>query len=290
MRITALTFILLTSAAAALEPYATFRASMIDESSGLVKSRQYPGVYWTHNDSGDKARLFGIRHDGSLIQPNWYLGKYPGVLVHNAVNIDWEDITTDGAGNLAIGAFGNNDSDRTDLSIYILPEPNPADEHTIRATRQIRFSYPDQLVFPPEKKNYDAEALFYAYGKYHILSKHWSDTDTTLYRFDSMKDDQLNVLSLVQTFPIGGMVTAADFDPERQLLAVLTYSSIWLFETTEDSLLGGKNYRYVLKNQKQCEAICFDGDNILFTNEEGELFTIPITTVIEESEKKAAAQ
>ena len=37
----------------------------ITEASGLVASRAHAGVFWTHNDSGDAARLFAIGPGGS---------------------------------------------------------------------------------------------------------------------------------------------------------------------------------------------------------------------------------
>jgi len=39
-----------------LIPYATIDSDEIVESSGIIKSKKYPGVFWTHNDSGDSAR------------------------------------------------------------------------------------------------------------------------------------------------------------------------------------------------------------------------------------------
>ena len=32
----------------------------VRESSGLAVSRAYPGVFWTHNDSGDRPRLYAL--------------------------------------------------------------------------------------------------------------------------------------------------------------------------------------------------------------------------------------
>ncbi len=39
----------------------------IDESSGLSASRAHRGVLYTHNDSGDSARVFAVREDGTLV-------------------------------------------------------------------------------------------------------------------------------------------------------------------------------------------------------------------------------
>lgn len=56
----------------------------LSESSGLIASRQNPGVLWVHNDSGDRARIFAINEKGQL------LAEYtlPG-----AVAVDWEEIS-----------------------------------------------------------------------------------------------------------------------------------------------------------------------------------------------------
>ena len=55
----------------------------IDEASGIASSKNNPYLIWTHNDSGDLARIYGIGLDGS------HLGilRIPGVLA-----IDWEDM------------------------------------------------------------------------------------------------------------------------------------------------------------------------------------------------------
>src|SRR5881397_3721392 len=41
----------------------------LTESSGVAASRQYPGVFWTHNDGGGfkKQVLYGIRRDGKFV-------------------------------------------------------------------------------------------------------------------------------------------------------------------------------------------------------------------------------
>ena len=48
-----------------LKPVYKIQNPTIDESSGLIKSRQYKNIYWTHNDSGGKAEIYPI-----YIQPN----------------------------------------------------------------------------------------------------------------------------------------------------------------------------------------------------------------------------
>ena len=79
----------------------------INEQSGLVKSRHFKDTWWVHNDSGDIARIFAVKLDGSVIYPPFLrdirTGKvdpknpkvlYQGIPVDLAANHDWEDITT----------------------------------------------------------------------------------------------------------------------------------------------------------------------------------------------------
>ncbi len=80
-----------------LIPYALIDSDEIVESSGIIRSKKYPGVFWTHNDSGDSARIFAISEDGKIIKPKWFKGEYKGIEVVNATHIDWEDIATDRA-------------------------------------------------------------------------------------------------------------------------------------------------------------------------------------------------
>ena len=91
----------------------------IQESSGLVV--ESPNVFWTHNDSGDKARLYQFDSTGVLRRT---------IVVKsatNASNVDWEDIALDAAKrNFYIGDFGNNGQSRKDLVIYKIPIPQSA--------------------------------------------------------------------------------------------------------------------------------------------------------------------
>ena len=91
----------------ALKPYAALEIPAHLEPSGLVKSRRWPDVYWTHNDSGDGPRIFPVHRDGR-IYPSARYGAAHGVHIPDAVNVDWEDITADDQGHLIIGDFGNS--------------------------------------------------------------------------------------------------------------------------------------------------------------------------------------
>ena len=57
--------------------------SILPEASGLAASARYPGVLYTHNDSGDSARFFMMDETAKVIAEM----RLPG-----ATAVDWEDI------------------------------------------------------------------------------------------------------------------------------------------------------------------------------------------------------
>jgi len=259
-----------------ITPYAKIDFDQITESSGLVKSRKYSGVYWTHNDSGDSARIFAITEIGKIIKPKWFKGKYTGIEIIDATNIDWEDIATDSEGNLVIGDFGNNWSFRQDLCLYVIKEPNPYETLKAGIIKKINFKYPDQTEYPSKEKVFDAEALFAKNGRYYILTKNHANKKTKLYVLDTIDYNSVNELKLIGTFHVSGAVTGADLSGDGRRLVVLTYNSVWLFKTDKDTddYFKGKIYRFKFKPEKQFEAISFNKDEVMISDESSELYRL----------------
>lgn len=258
----------------------------ISESSGIVRSKLWPDWLWTHNDSGDSARIFAVRKSGTLVKPGWTGDNYQGLKVEDAVNIDWEDIATDESGNLIVAACGNNSNARRDLAIYIFPEPNASHLAATRVFHRYDFIYPDQLDFPPIDNNFDCEAIFYTRGKLYLLTKHRSDSLTKLYRFDELDPIGLNVPTLLGEFDVRGQVTAADVSEDGQRLAVLTYRHVWIFKADRrnDNYFEGDVFWAPLNTiaTKTCESLCFwDDDSLLIGNEERELYEIKASDLLE---------
>jgi len=264
---------------ALLKPYATLASRASIEPSGMVKSRQWPGLFWTLNDSGDEPRIFPVRKDGSIFPAEDHTAL-DGIRIPDAANVDWEDLAADDQGHLIIGDIGNRDSsNRRDLCLYYVMEPHPG---TMRVSvfKKIFFRYPDQTEWPSPIRNFDSEAIFHARGKVYLLTKHRSDAHTKLYRFDSEKLFEMNVLTLLDEFDIQGQVTAADATPDGRQLAVLTYGAVWLFEAPAgtDRYFDGTIRWLPFAPMGDCESICFDGENLLISSEEekGDLYEVPI--------------
>jgi len=285
-----------------LTPQAKVTHKPIDEMSGIARSRAYEGVYWVHNDSGDRPRIFPIRLDGSVIIPPFVSRRdssdrvedpavvYEGVQIEGAVNIDWEDIAIDGD-TIYIADTGNNGNARRDLAVYVVKEPNPEATLQAHALKRIPVAYPDQKAFPGDVWHFDCEAVFVFQGKLYFLTKHRAprqlstpENGTKLYRLDTQHTDRVNMLTLVDSHSdLGGWVTAAAMSPDERTLAVLCQApqqSIWLFERPmrgDKFLTQGKARRIPIQNGKQCEAMeWIDNRRLVITNEQRELFIVEV--------------
>lgn len=286
----------------ALTPIARVIHEPLDEMSGLVRSPRYPGVFWTHNDSGDTARLFALRADGQVVLPGWLRGDfyagakeegkrpYPGVQIDGAVNFDWEEIATDGD-LLYISDLGNNGNARRDIALYVLPEPNPEAVDRAYVLKRLPVAYPDQKAFPdPTNWHFDCEAIFVYRGKVHLLTKHRApgqigvpETGTNLYRLETQHTDRVNRLKKLDgKADLGGWVTGASVSPDGKTLAVLCHApvaSVWLFDLgkTGDRLLSGRARRLILTGANQCEAVAFEDEtHLLVTNEQRDIFRLSV--------------
>jgi len=101
---------------------------------------------WAINDGGDKPKLYRLNKDGSIAKE---------ILVTNAKNIDWEDMTQNKFGHFFLGDFGNNDNDRKWLTIYKIENPIDIKTDTTEA-EIIKFTYPELGTAPlePNERNW----------------------------------------------------------------------------------------------------------------------------------------
>ena len=269
----------------------------VREPSGMARSPSRKGVFWVHSDSGNPPLLHAVDGKGRLVAR---------ARVEGSTNVDWEDIAShDGA--LYLADIGNNFQSRQDLAIFRVAEPSLDAGLAVQRTavlQTIEFSYPEQERFPARRPHFDAEAIFWTTQGLWLLSKRRGDYKTVLYRVPHAmhathatqpKSDQATsapaatgpqTLVRVREFdlggrghPYGGMVTAADADPERHYLAVLSYHAIFIFDLRADPQdpLGKLVRRLELRSQimRQCESITWDGADLLVTNEDGRLFRVP---------------
>ncbi len=135
--------------------------AQLGESSGLFVPTA--NQLWSHGDSGNPNELYLIDSLGKLKRT---------VVVRNATNVDWEDVSADSLGNLYVGDFGNNANARRDLTIYKIPNFTTLQRDTADAGL-IKFSYPDQTAFPPVLSAYlfDCEAMLVFSDSIFLIAK-----------------------------------------------------------------------------------------------------------------------
>ncbi|HTN23867.1 MAG TPA: hypothetical protein VL120_07760 [Solirubrobacteraceae bacterium] len=185
------------------------------ELSGLALSRTQPGVLWTHNDSGDRARVLAITRAGRLLAD---------VAITGAEAVDWEDISVGpapgGGDALYIADIGDNDARRAEVVVYRVAEPRVGGGGPAASAPAARLAlrYPDGphdaealLVDRPSRalvivtKSFGGESGVY-------VAAHASTTGTTLLR-------RRGRLSL----GAGAAVTAGDVSADGRTIALRTY-------------------------------------------------------------------
>jgi hypothetical protein len=251
---------------------AVLASPRLTESSGVDPSVLVPGVYWTHNDSGDGPYLYATDSTGRDLG---------AVRLAGAGASDWEDVT---AANcvivpgrcLYVGDIGDNGRRRRSVVIYRLREPvpprGPADTlGVVPLLDSIVLSYPDGA--------HDAESLVVTRaGVLFIVTKDLFGP-AVLFRASAEPGAvrrqlrRVGVLAMRTGLLTGRLATGAALTPDDMLLAVRTYVSIHLFRLAGDSIpvpLTGVSGIPIPVVEAQGEAVAFVGpDRLVLTSERG---------------------
>ena len=239
------------------KPTGQYTHPAIRESSGIVASRQFDGVYWTLNDSGNPAALYATRLNGELIQE---------ISVQGSQNFDWEALGIDDQNQLWIGEIGNNSRLRTDLKLVVIAEPNPFTDIKAKVVANYPYQYPNE--------NVDAEGLFVADGVPYIVSK--ERERATLYRFPTLKTDTQHILERVGEFAEAKWVTGAGLSTDGTRLAVCTYDTLWVYHGTAGNFTQMiQGTPWALRHNFYGEAVCFEDYDLILTNEARDLYRLP---------------
>ena len=241
--------------------------SKLKEISGIEVDKA--GNLWGINDGGNLAQVHRIQSDGKVDKT---------ITITNARNLDWEDMTQDDFGHFFIGDFGNNDNIRKWLTIYKIE--NPIDiKGTETQAEIIKFTFPEQLHFPPKasEKNFDLEAFVFYKKHLYLFSKNRTepfDGDTNLYKIgdhaDNYQADFISNFNTCTTHEKLCWITSAALSPDRTKLVLLDSERLWLFENWQgDNFFSGDAYKIDLGIVTQKEAVTFsDNNTIIFTDEE----------------------
>ena len=246
----------------------------IDESSGLAASRRYPGCLWTHNDSGDEARLFLLSAQGKTLSEI----ELPGADAR-----DWEDMAIAGEGNDAwvyVGDIGDNADAHPTIVVYRFREPlldvgDPPAKMEVPCEKML-LTYPDAP--------HNAETLIAApNGQLMIVTKNLQETLVfqTPQSFKAGGKQELEKLGDID-LPDGfrrRLTTGGAIAPDGKRLTVITYVQAheWTLPGWEkggapqwSAIARDKPRTWYLPKTRQMEAVCYaaDGKTLFSTSEQ----------------------
>ncbi len=274
----------------------------VTESSGLAISSYDEDLLWTHNDSGDNARLYAFTRQGKM---------QATLKIKQADAVDWEDLCSfqrDGKNYLAIADVGDNSHARRYVTIYVLQEPDLTDElvkkkekekekekgkdkkgkkeddkKPIEVSGEVAFEV--QVKYPTGAVN--CESLAYDPWREQFILATKEQVFSRLFSidFNTREKTQRHTAQLIGTFPLP-YVTGAAITRDGTTLALNTYGPICMLHRPNDvdwtkaSDEAKKKATWQQTNPEepefvasppryQGEAICFDkdGTHLLLTSE-----------------------
>lgn len=237
----------------------------INEASGLETFDSK--LFWTHNDGGIPV-LFGIDSAGNLIKTLHLANKNRG----------WEDLAKDKNGNLYIGAFGNNKSDKQELKIYKLPNPDSISAE-ITLAKAIKFSFEDQEQFPapPDKNYFDVDAFFCLNDSLYLFTKNRTKPyDQIINVYALPITSGKHVARKVDAFRLEGAminnwITGADISKDKNTIVLLFHNRIITIENfVAPNFSQGVFKEYNLNHYSHKAGIVFTKKNELIIVDERE--------------------
>ncbi|HEX8722546.1 MAG TPA: hypothetical protein VF736_18160 [Pyrinomonadaceae bacterium] len=251
---------------------ATLEDRAVRESSGLVASRRNPGLFWTHNDSGDGPFVYAFDRRGRA------RGKWR---VSGAQALDWEDIAAGpgpaaGRSYLYAGDIGDNERGREFVVVYRFPEPQVTEgaqggARETEPAEAIRLKYPDGahnaealLVHPRTGDLYVVTKTAEAAGVYKLAAPYGAGEVHALTRVAVLRGPDF----------FGTLVTGGDISPDGTRVALCDYAQGYELTLPAgargfDDIWAQKPTAVPLGLRIQGEAVCYtlDGSSLLATSE-----------------------
>jgi hypothetical protein len=240
-----------------------------NELNGNSGMTEYDGLIWFINDNPDDTNLYGYNHElDSVVRK---------VVVRNAININWEEISQN-ENYIYIGDFGNNSGSRNDLRIIRINKSDLlVEKDTVTSSGIIEFSYEDQTDFTPTDQltPFDCEAFITTEDSIILFTKDWQTQNTRIYSLPVTPGNY--VAKFKKQWNVNGLITAAAWSAENQELLLLGYSTIvmpflWIFSGfTPEDFTYDEGIRTDFKDffPTQTEGILYSGDgSILISSEE----------------------
>lgn len=231
----------------------------VNESSGLAASRHAGNRFWTHNDSGDKPRLYCFDLAGHHLGTCHLIG---------AAAVDWEDICSfqlDGRPKLLIADTGDNLARRKTCRLYLADEPkDPGKDIKKFVTLNVRYS---SGPFDCEAVGVDPvnkKLLFVEKRRWltcRVFEAELPTKDSTVVVGDAIAQIELPI------------VTAMDVSPDGHRAIVLTLGQGYEFTRGEGetwtTAFSRQPRKINMPPRKQGESICYgaNGRDLFLTSE-----------------------
>lgn len=238
----------------------------LKEVSGIVLSQDKKTI-WAIEDQGNKNVVYGLDNSGKLMSD---------VLVKNAENNDWEDITADSQGNIYLGDFGNNDNSRQNLAILKL-DLKDVSQKTTNVIQTTNFHYEGQTEFPPKKSNwlYDCEAFVEMDGNFYLFTKNRSKGfDGTFLVFQIPNKEGDFEAKLIGKLKLQGgysdaAITSATINSTKDKIVLLSHKNIHVLSGfSANDFKDAKIQKISLHHNSQKEAVVFLDDKTLLIADE----------------------
>ena len=224
-------------------------------------------LIWMINDSGNASEIYGLSQSGEIQK----------VVTVNANNKDWEDLATDGEGNLFIGDFGNNSEKRKKLTILKIKNIDLINKKKVEA-QKITFKYP-KLVTLKKQVSFDAEAFVYYQNAFYIFTKSRNKKKRgQTFLFKVPNEVGKHTAEFIEEFSfcnaIDCRITAADISSDGTKIVLLNHKAIFeLSGFKKDRFFSGIIKEIPLNHSSQKEGICFQKGNALFITDEYSRYT-----------------
>lgn len=229
----------------------TFQDPRITESSGLAASRLHPGIYWTHNDSGDGPYVYAV--DGRT-------GKTVARITLRGIGTprDVEAVSIGPDDQIYLGDIGDNLGGTWPyVWIYRLPEPKELKDQTVTAT---------QYVVKYANGPRDAESLIVhpKTGRVYIIDK--KEDGGHLYEGPAtLSTSGTNIFRPVAAVDL--WATDAAFSPDGRQLAVRGYFGGIYYDWNGGRIKRGGQLDVPLQGQGEGVTYSVDGTRLLYSSE-----------------------
>jgi len=242
----------------------------VDESSGVARSYEHAGSYYTHNDSGDTARFWRFDLKGAVQGPY----KVEGGAV------DWEDMASaklGGKSYLYFADFGDNAEKRASVQIYRVEEPKGAPSSAPLKAEVFELTYPDG------PHNAEAFLVNPLTGEFNIVTKTTKET-SLIFVLKSPKPGPARLTKAGEwksgeAAEPARLVTGGDFSADGRYVVIRTYIAAYEFELPfSGEWWKTEAVKIKLAAELQGEAIAYslEGDRLVTTSE---FSPCPVSTV-----------